>query len=408
MKCLWTTGRRPSDVHATRLHLPYSRHIDCTFLRASRPPRPLPRKAQTLAIDDADFTRLINDAIGKAMRERGHVNVLIAGRSGAGKSTLINAVFQDELAETGQGRPVTQNTREITKAGAPISIWDTRGLEMEDFAASSEKLIDLIRERQRERDPNRQIHVAWLCVQEGGRRVESAEIALHLRLAEMMPVLAVITKAQNDAGFRAEVQSILTHAKNVVRVRALGETLDEGQVLLPMGLDKLVLATAELVPAGQERAFAAAQRASIAYKKTVARRVLAGFAATAAGIGATPIPFPDATLLVPNQIAMLAGISAAFGLDVTNAFLATLVASAAGAGGATMLGRALVVNILKLIPGPGTVAGAAIGAATASALTIALGELYVKVLAETFERNGGMTPSIDEVATAFERRIPTP
>ena len=44
------------------------------------------------------------------------------------KSTLINAVFQSNLTETGQGRPVTKGTREINKQGVPLTIFDTRGL----------------------------------------------------------------------------------------------------------------------------------------------------------------------------------------------------------------------------------------------------------------------------------------
>ena len=62
--------------------------------------------------EDFSFETLVKDALREALRERGHVNILIAGRSGVGKSTLINAIFQGNLATTGQGRPVTQDTLE--------------------------------------------------------------------------------------------------------------------------------------------------------------------------------------------------------------------------------------------------------------------------------------------------------
>ncbi|MCV5649681.1 50S ribosome-binding GTPase, partial [Escherichia coli] len=62
-----------------------------------------------------NIDKILNDALEKALKERGHINILIAGRSGVGKSTLINSVFQSSIAETGQGKPVTKNTREITK-----------------------------------------------------------------------------------------------------------------------------------------------------------------------------------------------------------------------------------------------------------------------------------------------------
>nr|WP_233709675.1 GTPase [Helicobacter salomonis] len=36
-----------------------------------------------------------------------NLNVLVAGGTGVGKSTLINVVFGEEMARTGQGKPVT-------------------------------------------------------------------------------------------------------------------------------------------------------------------------------------------------------------------------------------------------------------------------------------------------------------
>src|SRR2546430_14692609 len=122
---------------------------------------------------------IVKKALDEALRERGQVNVLIAGRTGVGKSTLINAVFQGNMASTGQGRPVTPDTREITKDGIPLTVWDTRGLEMVAFRQTIETLQRLVVERSRDRDPSRHIHVAWLCVQEDGRRVEEAETELH-------------------------------------------------------------------------------------------------------------------------------------------------------------------------------------------------------------------------------------
>lgn len=65
------------------------------------------------------FTSEAEKAMEAALKQRGRVNIVIAGRIGVGKSTLINSIFQGRMADTGQGRPVTKETREITKEGIP-------------------------------------------------------------------------------------------------------------------------------------------------------------------------------------------------------------------------------------------------------------------------------------------------
>jgi uncharacterized protein (DUF697 family) len=352
-----------------------------------------------------DIAAAIGWALREAIRERGHMNVLIAGRTGVGKSTLINAVFQGKMADTGQGRPVTQNTREITKEGVPLTIWDTRGLEMAAFRDTLKELERLVTERSGDRDPTRHIHIGWLCIQEDGRRVEDAEIQLHRMLAKHMPVIGVVTKARSDGGFRAEVQRLLPEARNVLRVRALAEELDDGHTLPPMNLKELIELTSEVIPDGQRRAFAAAQKASLDYKKNISHGIVATAAVAAGAAGASPIPFSDAAILVPIQIGMLAGISATFGLELSKAFLTTLVSAAAGATGATFAGRALVANILKFVPGAGSVAGGVISATTAIALTTTLGEIYIATLVFLFGKTDGEPPDPDAVTEEFRQRL---
>ena len=145
-----------------------------------------------------DFTGMIEQAVCKAKKDIGKFNIIIVGRTGVGKSTLINEIFQGRIAATGQGKPVTKETRLYTKKGIPLAIYDTRGLELKENRQIIDKLMDLVSSKAAETDPYRHIHVAWLCISEDGRRVEGAEIELHKRLAEFMPVLGVITKHRTD------------------------------------------------------------------------------------------------------------------------------------------------------------------------------------------------------------------
>src|SRR4029453_4300199 len=88
----------------------------------------------------------------------------------------------------------------------------------------------------------------------------------------------------------------------------------DGHCLPPMGLVELVQLTMELFPEGQKRAFVAAQKADLASKRQRAHLIVGTTASSAAGIGAVPVPFADAALLVPMQVAMVAGITAPYGL----------------------------------------------------------------------------------------------
>lgn len=360
----------------------------------------------TVGVENFDFAASVKSALIEAFKERGYVNILIAGATGVGKSTLINEIFQGKMAETGQGRPVTLHTREIKKDGIPLSIFDTRGLEMDDFATTMDELRKLVSERARDIDPKKHIHIAWICILEDSRRVQPAEEELVKMLAEHMPVVALITKvrsAKSDKGFRDEVQRLLPLTKNVVRIRALPEEDDDGKIIYPLGLKELVDLTMQLVPEGQKKAFVAAQKIDIELKKKQSRTIVAGAAASAAGIGAVPIPFSDAIAIIPIQIGMLATISATFGLSIDESFFRTVIGSIVVGASGTFAGRAIVSGLLKFVPGVGSVVGGTIAAGIAAGLTHGFGEAYIAILERLIQSKGEL-PTSKEVADAFKQK----
>jgi len=356
---------------------------------------------------EKDFGELLSQKLEEALLQRGRVNILIAGKTGIGKSTLINAVFQGNLAETGDGRPVTQSTREIQKADIPLSIFDTRGMEINEYKDTVQELEQLILERRKLDDPNQHIHIAWVCIMEESRRVEDAEIELVEMLDEHLPVVAVITKCMADNGFRQTVQDLLPKARNVVRVLAQEVVLDGGHTIAPMGLENLVDLTMSLVPEAQRDALVAAQRVSLKHKRQRARAVVAGAALSAGGAGAVPVSFSDALTIVPIQVSMLAGISAVWGLPMSTAFLGTLISGAITGSAASVVGRAAVGSLLKLIPGVGSIVGGAISASVASALTTAFGEAYIAALYGLTQTNPGRVPSAEEIQEEFMEQLQT-
>lgn len=360
---------------------------------------------QEVEMIEGDLFNEINNKVNETLKSRGKVNIIIAGKTGVGKSTLINAIFQGNMAQTGQGRPVTKQTREITKEGIPVSIFDTRGLEIAEYKETIGELETFISKRNSDPDYMKHIHIAWVCISEGSRRIEDAEIALVKELARYVPVVGIITQAQADKGFRNEVVSIIPQARNVVRVRALGEQLDSGHIIPVMGLEELVDLTMDLVPESQKNAMAAAQKISIKHKKERAVKIVAGAAASAGTVALSPIPFSDAALLAPIQVGMLAGVSSAFGLPVSKAFIYTLVSGSFTTVAGSIGGRALVASAMKFIPGLGTVAGGAIAAGVATTLTTTFGMAYISVLVKLMESNPDKLPSAEEIASSFKSTL---
>lgn len=110
-----------------------------------------------------------------------------------------------------------------------------------------------------------------------------------------------------------------------------------------------------------------------------ANNVVLAFTATTTATGAVPIPFADAPLLIGQQVAMMLAINKVFEFDVERDALTSLATAAIGVGGATVVGKTVVSNLLKIIPGVGTVAGGAISAGTAGVITLALGKAYIQV-----------------------------
>ena len=108
-------------------------------------------------------------------------NIIIAGITGAGKSTLINAVFGKDFAETGKGRPVTQEIREYRNDSVPVRIWDSIGFEIGNdnngvskTKASITKIKKTI-EEQSSKDQVDHIHAIWYCINQGGSRYQPTE-----------------------------------------------------------------------------------------------------------------------------------------------------------------------------------------------------------------------------------------
>lgn len=359
-------------------------------------------------------------AIAEKIKSLKNLNIIVAGKTGVGKSTLINSVFRENLAETGMGKPVTTHMRSITKKGVPLTIYDTRGFELgkEVQAEVKNEVITTINQGLAAKDINKAIHCIWYCINTASNRIEPEEIEWLRELSKdnqitQVPIIVVLTQSFSKKK-ATEMRSMLLQENldiiQVVSVLAEDYEIEDLGVAKAYGLDVLIKVMAEALPDELIETLQHVQIASLEEKKRHAQAAVATAAIAATGEGAAPIPFADCALLIPTQLGMIASITVIFGFDVNKSILTALLSATIGSGGATLLGKTIVSNLLKLIPGVGSVAGGAISGATAGIITTALGEAYIGVMELVFKGDmslddlGGKKGK-DTINTLFKEKL---
>ncbi len=318
------------------------------------------------------------------------LNIIVVGKTGVGKSTLINSVFREELAQEGMGKPVTTHMSKISKEGFPLNIYDTRGFELGRDAQIQvrNEIFDTIKAGIKSKDVNQQIHCIWYCINTATNRIEPEEIDWLREFAKEnqmtnVPVIIVLTQSFSKKNTQAMRQMILDEKLDVIQVvpvLAKDYEIDDDYIAKSYGLDVLIQVMAEALPEELLSTLLNVQRASLDLKRYYARAAVAAATSAAFGEGFMPIPFADSALLIPTQIAMIGSITAIFGLDVSKSILVTFASAMIGTSGATLIGKTVASNLLKFIPGAGTIIGNTITGSTAAVITTTLGEAYILLM----------------------------
>ena len=324
------------------------------------------------------------------------VNIIVAGKTGVGKSSLINYIFGKEVAKVGDGQPVTQEIQEYDLENDNITLFDTKGIEAKDYEKTLDNIKKYLELRQDSPDENDDIHIAWLCISERGDRVEEADRELLKILSEAgIPVIGVFTKRESkrESNFVNKVveDNLLPEAKAIVRVRSITEEVeieDNLVELKPKGAEELLEETYKYMSEGRRNAIKKAQTAVLKDRIEAMSKeadVLTNwYAAGAAAIGATPLPFADSLALAALQTKMIVDINTIYRVDAGTHTFTDIAAALITITGVAQVGK-LAAGLFKVIPVIGWTANAGV----AAGITKGIGFGYSEYLKNNINKETG-------------------
>ena len=324
------------------------------------------------------------------------VNIIVAGKTGVGKSSLINYIFGKEVAKVGDGQPVTQEIQEYDLENDNITLFDTKGIEAKDYEKTLDNIKKYLELKQDSPDENDDIHIAWLCISERGDRVEEADRELLKILSEAgIPVIGVFTKRESkrESSFVNKVveDNLLPEAKAIVRVRSITEEVeieDNLVELKPKGAEELLEETYKYMSEGRKNAIKKAQTAVLKDRIEVMSKeadVLTNwYAAGAAAIGATPLPFADSLALAALQTKMVVDINTGYRVDAGTHTFTDIAAALITITGVAQVGK-LAAGLIKVIPVIGWTANAGV----AAGITKGIGFGYSEYLKNNINKETG-------------------
>jgi len=320
--------------------------------------------------------------------ERG--NVLVIGNSGVGKSTLINAVLGEEQAATGWGTKGTTEKLKIHESDKlPFRIIDTVGFEPTLLAESKAILAvkKWSKNSAKEGKSDTQINVIWFCVEGTSSKLFPKYVKALSKATSMwgtVPVIVVITKSYSVPDREKNIEMVhnafakqkkyTSNLRKVIPVVADTFVLNDTAFAASEGIPELIDATNELMPEGIK-----AGAHDIASFKLMRMRVMAHSlvgASTTGGavVGAVPVPFADAMILAPLEIAMINALSRIYGINKNEGaklFIDSIVK--VGTVGAV---AKLAISSLKAIPGVNSGASV-LNAIIAGSIVAALGQASI-------------------------------
>jgi len=316
-------------------------------------------------------------------------NVLVIGNSGVGKSTLINAVLGEDCAVTGYGTTGTTDKLNIYESkNVPFRVIDTAGFEPSFI--KERKAVGAVKKWSKESvkagKEDTQINVIWFCVEGTSSKLFPKAIKDLSRATSMwpsIPVIVVITKSYSIPERKRNIEMVHNafasqkrYSKNLKKViPVVAQTLiinEENNLYVPPeGITELIDATNELLPEGIKAAKTDIATFKLNRKRALAHSIVGVATTGAVVVGAVPIPFADALILGPVELAEVNALAQVYGInknEESKRFLNSIVEV-----GTVSIAAKAAIGALKAVPGI-NIGAAVMNAIIAGSIVAALGE----------------------------------
>lgn len=283
-----------------------------------------------------------SDDINEQLKKE--ILIAMIGDVNAGKSSTLNRLMQKSVAEVGAQPGETKEVKKYYYRDNILFV-DTPGLD-DIYQEHSEETLKFYNEAD----------VILFFLNAAGTVLSDTELKSLNKIATFnKKVIIVLNKIDAADDIPSLVNYILEHTEFAYPVIPISSKTGEHMELLQKEiLQQLKEANKDLLLA-----------ANMADKSAIAKRWILAAGASAAAIGAAPIPGADFVPLTTLQVGLMLKLSALYGKPITKDHAKELIIATVIGN----IGKTAFRQIVKVIPGAGMV----VAASVAGSMTVALG-----------------------------------